>query len=299
MDITLKLDTKEYKDLTRYCELNKFVPEDIVKKSYLEGFMIEKYGLLGNTGGVQEKQVEIEVIREKRVEIPVEVIKEVVKIEYVEVPVEKVVTVEKPIEKLVEVIKEVPVDRVVEKIVEVTKEVPVEKVVIKEVVKEVPVEVVVTKTEYVSDDTQTNELLLKIQQLESDKQLFSTKTQELEKEVLKFSTITTEMENIFQNKMSKKDEELDELRRSLDEQLDRPPVEKIVEVVVEKEITDNSLKSKLDALQNTLAKVRQETLEKDKKIRELEQTIKDIQKFQDNKQAVYLKGSNLDDKLYK
>jgi glycine cleavage system protein P-like pyridoxal-binding family len=107
------------------------------------------------------------------------------------------------------------------------------------------------------------------------------------------------MENIFQNKMSKKDEELDELRRSLDEQLDRPPVEKIVEVVVEKEITDNSSKSKLDALQNTLAKVRQETLEKDKKIRELEQTIKDIQKFQDNKQAVYLKGSNLDDKLYK
>jgi hypothetical protein len=299
MNITLELDSKEYKDLTRYCELNKFVPEDIVKKSYLEGFMIEKYGLLGNTGGVQEKQVEIEVIREKRVEIPVEVIKEVVKIEYVEVPVEKIVTKEVTVEKLVEVIKEVPVDRVVEKIVEVTKEIPVEKVVIKEVVKEVPVEIVVTKTEYISDDTKTNELLLKIQQLESDKQLFSTKTQELEGEVLKFSTITTEMENIFQDKMSKKEQELDKLRQELDKQLDRPPVEKIVEVVVEKEITDNSLKSKLDALQNTLAKVRQETLEKDKKIRELEQTIQEIQKFQDNKQAVYLKGSNLDDKLYK
>ena len=299
MNITLELDSKEYKDLTRYCELNKFVPEDIVKKSYLEGFMIEKYGLLGNTGGVQEKQVEIEVIREKRVEIPVEVIKEVVKIEYVEVPVEKIVTKEITVEKLVEVIKEVPVDRVVEKIVEVTKEIPIEKVVIKEVVKEVPVEIVVTKTEYISDDTKTNELLLKIQQLESDKQLFSTKTQELEGEVQKFSTITTEMENIFQNKMSKKEQELDGLRQTLDELLDRPPVEKIVEVVVEKEITDNSSKSKLDALQNTLAKVRQETLEKDKKIRELEQTIQEIQKFQDNKQAVYLKGSNLDDKLYK
>ena len=299
MNITLELDSKEYKDLTRYCELNKFIPEDIVKKSYLEGFMIEKYGLLGNTGGVQEKQVEIEVIREKRVEIPVEVIKEIVKIEYVEVPVEKIVTKEVTVEKLVEVIKEVPVDRVVEKIVEVTKEIPVEKVVIKEVVKEVPVEIVVTKTEYISDDTKTNELLLKIQQLESDKQLFSTKTQELEGEVLKFSTKTTEMENIFQDKMSKKDEELDRLRQTLDELLDRPPVEKIVEVVVEKEITDNSLNSKLDALQNTLTKVRQETLEKDKKIRELEQTIQEIQKFQDNKQAVYLKGSNLDDKLYK
>jgi hypothetical protein len=273
MDITLELDSKQYKDLTRYCELNKFVPEDIVKKSYLEGFTIEKYGLLSGTGGVQEKEVVKEVIVEKRVEIPVEVIKEVVKIEYVEVPVEK--------------------------IVEVTKEIPVEKVVIKEVVKEVPVEIVVTKTEYISDDTKTNELLLKIQQLESDKQLFSTKTQELDGQVQKFSTKTTEMENIFQDKMSKKERELDGLRQTLDELLDRPPVEKIVEVVVEKEITDNSLKSKQDALQNTLAKVRQETLEKDKKIRELEQTIQEIQKFQDNKQAVYLKGSNLDDKLYK
>ena len=243
MNITLELDSKQYKDLTRYCELNKFVPEDIVKKSYLEGFTIEKYGLLSKTGGEQEKRVEIEVIREKRVEIPVEVIKEVVKIEYVEVPVEK------------------------------------------EVVKEIPVEVVVTKIEYICDNTQENELLLKIQQLESEGREFSTKT--------------TEMENIFQDKMSKKEQELDELRQELDKQLDRPPVEKIVEVVVEKESTNNSLKPKLDALQTTLAKVRQETLEKDKKIRELEQTIQEIQKFQDNKQAVYLKGSNLDDKLYK
>jgi hypothetical protein len=298
MNLTIELDSKQYKDLTRYCELNKFVPEDIVKKSYLEGFMIEKYGLL-NSGEVQEKQVVKEVIVEKRVEIPVEVIREVVNIEYVEVPVEKIVTKEVTVEKLVEVIKEVPVERVVEKIVEVTKEIPIEKVVIKEVVKEVPIEVVVTKIEYISDNTQTNELLLKIQQLESDKQLFSTKTQELEGQVQKFSTKTTEMENIFQDKMSKKEQELDRLRQELDKQLDIPPVEKIVEVVVEKEITDNSLKSKLDALQNTLSKVRQETLEKDKKIRELEQTIQEIQKFQDNKQAVYLKGSNLDDKLYK
>jgi hypothetical protein len=206
-------------------------------------------------------------------------------VKYVEVPVEiiKEVEIVKHVDR--EVIKEVPIEIIKEKVLNV--------------IQEVPVEVVVTKTEYISDDTKTNELLLKIQQLESDKQLFSTKTQELEGQVQKFSTITTEMENIFQDKMSKKDEELDGLRQTLDELLDRPPVEKIVEVVVEKEITDNSLKSKLDALQNTLAKVRQETLEKDKKIRELEQTIQEIQKFQDNKQAVYLKGSNLDDKLYK
>jgi hypothetical protein len=278
MNLTLELDSNQYKDLTRYCELNKFIPEEIAKKSYLEGFMIEKYGLLGNTGGVQEKQVEIEVIREKRVEIPVEVIKEVVKVEYVEVPIEKIVTVEKPVEKLVEVIKEVPV--------EVIKEVQVEKIV--EVIKEVPVEKIVT----IYDNSSENELLLKIQQLEQE---FSTKTTEIGIIKQEFSTITTENENIFHDKMSKKDEELDELRRTLDEHLAKPPVE----VVVEKETTDNSSKSKLDALQNTLAKVRQETLEKDKKIKELEQTIQEIQNFQENKQAVYLKGSNLDDKLYK
>jgi hypothetical protein len=293
MEIKIDLTTNEQKDLKSYCKLNELDETEIVKKSYLEGFKIEKYGLLGNTGGVQEKQVVKEVIIEKRVEIPVEVIKEVVKIEYVEVPVDRVV------EKIVEITKEVPVDRVVEKIVEVIKEVPVEKVVIKEVIKEIPIETVVTKTEYVSDDSQINELLLKIQQMESDKQLFSTKTQELEEQVQIFSTKTTEMENIFQNKMSKKEQELDRLRQELDKQLDRPPVEKIVEVVVEKEITDNSLKPKMDALQNTVQKLKLDNIEKDKKIKELESAITDIQKFQENKPAVYLKGSNLDNKLYK
>jgi len=233
MNVTLNLNPKEYQDLIKYCEINELTIDDIVKKSYLEGFMIEKYGLLGGAGGTKEVEVIKEVI--KYVEVPVVEEKEVIKIEYVEV------------EKIVEVIKEVPV-------------------------------------------TQENELLLKIQQLESDKQLFSTKLDECNGEVQKFSTKTTEMENIFQNKMSKKEQELDK-------QLDRPPVEKIVEVVVEKESTDNSLKPKLDALQTTLAKVRQETLEKDKKIRELEQTIQEIQKLQENKQAIYFNGSNLNNKL--
>jgi len=259
---TIVLTKDELKDLESYCALNKFNVDEIIKSSFKQGFSIEKYGLLENMGGIQEKRVEIEVIREKRVEIPVEVIKEVVKIEYVEVPVEK--------------------------IVEVIKEVIVEKEVIKEIIKEVPVEKIVT----IYDNSSENELLLKIQQLEQE---FSTKTTEIGIIRQEFSTITTENENIFHYKMSKKDEELDELRRTLDEHLAKPPVE----VVVEKETTDNLSKSKLDALQNTLAKVRQETLEKDKKIKELEQTIQEIQKFQENKQAVYLKGSNLDDKLYK
>jgi hypothetical protein len=293
MNITLELNSNQYKDLTRYCGLNKFIPEEIAKKSYLEGFTIEKYGLLGKThnngeknlktGEIQEKRVEIEVIREKRVEIPVEVIKEVIKIEYVEIPVEK--RVEVPVEKIVERIINVTDDTKINELLLKIQQLENRPIEIVEVVKEVPVDRVVEKIIYTTDNIQINELGEKIAKLENERQLFSTKT--------------TEMENIFHNKMSKKDEELDKLRRTLDEHLSKPPVEKIVELVVEKEITDNSLKSKLDALQNTLTKVRQETLEKDKKIKELELTIQEIQKFQENKQAVYLKGSNLDDKLYK
>ena len=181
----------------------------------------------------------------------------------VEKEVEKIVEVikEVEVEKIVEVIKEVPVEKIVEVVKEVVVEKPVEKVVVKEIVKEVPVEKIVT----IYDKSDDSELLSKIQQLE--------------------------------NGMSKKQEELNELRHSLDELLDKPPVEKIVEVVVEKEIPDNSLKPKLDALQTTLAKVRQETLEKDEKIKELENTIQELKKTQENRQAVYLKGSNLNNKL--
>jgi predicted RNase H-like nuclease (RuvC/YqgF family) len=81
--------------VSEYCKLNSIEDVDgFVKKCFDTGFNIEKYGLLGKTlnedekhlktGIIGEKQVEIEVIREIRVEIPVEVIKEV--------PVEKIVT---------------------------------------------------------------------------------------------------------------------------------------------------------------------------------------------------------------
>ena len=156
MEIKIDLTTNEQKDLRGYCKLNKLDETEIVKKSYLEGFQIEKYGLLSKTGGEQEK----------RVEIPIEVIKEVVKIEYVEV------------------------------------------------IKEIPIEKIVIKTEYVSDTTQINELLLKIQQLEN-----------------------------------------------------KPPevIETIKEVVVEKEITDNSFKPKMDALQITVQKLKLDILKRIRK----------------------------------
>jgi hypothetical protein len=200
--------------------------------------------------------VEKEVIVEKRVEIPVEVIKEVIKIEYIEV--------EKPVEKIVEIIKEVPIERVIENIVEIVKEIPVEKVVLKEVIKEVVVEKVVR----VSDDTQVNELLLKIEELENK----PPKVLEVIREV--------PVEKIV-------------------EIIKEVQVEVIKEVVVEKESTDIGLKSKLDAIQNTVQKLKLDNIEKDKKIKEYEKTIEDIQKFQTDRKAAFLKGSNLDDTLYK
>jgi len=277
----LVLTKEELADLQTFCKLNKLEIDDVIASAFRQGYRIEKYGLLGTSGVAQEKIIEKEVIVEKRIEVPVEVIIEKPIIQYVEV------------EK--EIIKEIPVDRVVEKIVEVTKEIPVEKVVIKEVIKEIPIEKVVEKEIFITDDNQVNELLFKIQQLESDKQIFSTKTQELEEEVRKFSTITTENENIFHYKMSKKDEELDELRHSLDILRQTPPVEKIVEVVVEKPVDD----SKSQKLQETLAKLRQDILDKDKKISDLELKISELMGLQQEKKALYLKGSNLDDKLYK
>ena len=241
---TYNIKIKNVKEVYDYCLLNKILDiDDFINKCFKKGFHIEKYGLLGETlnegenslktGGIQEKQVEIEVIREKRVEVPVEVIKEV--------------------EKIVEVIKEVPV--------EIIKEIPVEKVVVQEVIKEVPVEKVVEKIIKVSDDTQINELLLKIQQLE--------------------------------NQMSNKDKNLDELRHNLDELLAKPPVEveKIVEVIVEKP------NEKTIMLQDTLTKLRKELTDKNGKITELEGTIKNLEQLNKNQGAVYMKGSNLTQNL--
>jgi hypothetical protein len=255
MEYKLNISSTENKDLISYCNLNDLRISEVIKKSYLEGFNIERYGLL-NTGGIREKQVEKEVIVEKRVEIPVEVIKEVVKIEYVEV------------EKPIEVIKEVTVDRIVEKVVEVIKEVSVEKIV------------------YVTDQEEMNsKIFQKEQEFEEQRQIFSTKTQELENN---FHNEKKELLLKIQQ-LETKGPEVKEIIRE---------VEVIKEIVIEKE-GDSSLKPKLEALQSTVQKLKQDNIEKDKKIREYEQTIQDIQKFQEEKKAMFLRGSNLDDKLYK
>jgi DNA repair exonuclease SbcCD ATPase subunit len=186
--------------VSAFCESQEI--KDIDNFIYLcfkQGFDIKKYGFLGKTDNEEEKRVEIEVIREKRVEVPVEVIKEV--------------------EKIVEVIKEIPV----------------------EVIKEV--EKIVTKIEYISDKTTENELLLKIQQLEEE--------------------------------ISKKDNELDELKQKLDDP-----------------VTNN----KLNMLQETLQNLRNELQQKNEQIRELEKINRDFLNGNQN-QAYLLKGSNLNRKL--
>ena len=98
------------------------------------------------------------------------------------------------------------------------------------------------------------------------------------------------MENIFQDKKN-------ELLLKIQQLESKEP--EVREVVVEKETTDNSWKPKLEALQNTVQKLKQDNIDKDKKIKEYEKTIEDIQKFNNDKKALFLKGSNLDDKLYR
>ena len=249
MDVKLKLSNAEHKDLVDYCNLNDLLISSVVKDSFTAGYNIEKYGLLNTDQEVKEVEVIKEVTKYIEVEKPVEVIKEVI------------------IEKTVEVIKEVPVERIVEKIVEVIKEVPVEKVVIQEIIREIPVEVVVTKTEYISDNTQINELLLKIQQLEDT----PPRIVEVIKEVPVDRVVIQEK-----------------------------PVEVIIEKEVirevEKTVVDNS---KSQMLQETLQKIRGEGIEKDKRIKELEKQIDDIKQMDVQRGAVYLRGSNLNDTLYK
>jgi predicted RNase H-like nuclease (RuvC/YqgF family) len=211
----LKLNKQIVDGVNLYCSKNNIDNlEEFIYQCFKQGYDIKKYGLLGEplnegekhlkTSGIEEKWAEKEVIVEKRVEIPVEVIKEVI--------VEK------------EIIKEV------EKIVEV------------------PVEKVVTKIEYISDKTTEDELGGKIAELI--------------------------------NEMSKKDEELNELRHNLD--------------IFKQKLDQNDSGEKLKMLSETLQKLRKELTEKNKKIEELE---KINQRPKDAVNAIFMKGSNLKDLL--
>jgi hypothetical protein len=262
-----KIFNKEImQSVSAFCESQEIKDVDnFIYLCFKQGFDIKRYGLLEKTLNDGEKDLIKEVIVEKLVEIPVEVIKEVEKI--VEVIKEVSVEVIKEIEKIVEV----PIDRIVEKIVEVTKEIPVEKVVIQEVIKEVPVDRVIEKKIYITDDSQVKELGEKITTLEGE--------------------------------MSKKDKELNELRQTLDKLLVKPPVEIIKEVekivtnveYIRDENTENQLNEKLKLLQETLQNLRGDLQQKNEKIKELEKINREL--LNGPNQGYLLRGSNLNRKV--
>jgi hypothetical protein len=259
---TINLSPKQVRDVEQYCKLNNI--EDIstfFQTCFIRGYEIEKFGLLNG----DEKIIEKEVIVEKRVEIPVEVIIEKPIIEYVEVEKEiiKEIPREVIVEKIVEVTKEIPVEKVVERTVEIVKEIPVDRVVIQEVIKEVPVEKIVTKTEYITDDSKVTEL---VEELERVRNLTPTT---VEIEVIKEVEVPIEV---------------------IKEVTLEVPVEVIKEVVVEKTTTDTS---KQKALEETIQKLRGELQLKNKEIQDLNNTIKEIQTSGGGLRGVLLDGSNL------
>lgn len=262
---TINLSRKQLKDVEEFCKLNKIDDvEGFLLKCFIEGYEIEKYGLLSETGKVHEK----EVIVEKRIEVPVEVIVEKTVIEYVEV--EKEVIKEIPIEKTIEIIKEVPIEKVVEKPVEIIKEIPVEKIVIQEIIKEVPVEKIVTRTEYITDETKIRELVDELEHLRNIPPTI------VEKEIIKEIIQEVPIEKIV--------EVIKEVRVEV-------PVEIIKEIptVVEKTTVDLS---KQKALEETIQKLRGELQLKNKEIENLNNTISEIQ-TSGGVRGVLLDGSNL------
>lgn len=221
-----KINQTYLNDISDYCRLNNIGDVDLfINQCLKQGFDVKKYGLLGVNND--------------------EVIKEVI--------------VEKEVEKIVEVIKEV------EKIVEIPIEVKVIEYVDREIIKEIPVEKIVTKIEYISDKTNENELLLKIQQLELE--------------------------------MFKKDENLDDVRRSLDEHLDKPPVEIIKEVEIIREVEVDKNGDKIKMLSETLMKLRGQLTEKDGEINKLKKINNELEDSLRIKNAVYMKGSRLNENL--
>jgi hypothetical protein len=178
-----------------------------------------------------------------------------------------------------------------------------EKEVIKEVIKYIEVPVVeereVVKIEYV----EIEKIIEKIVEVPVDriieviKEIPSPPTEikvieYVDREIIK-EVFVSNIDNIY----DKPEPEIREvIVEKIVEKIVEVPVEVIKEVIVEKE-TGGVDKSKLDALQATVQKIRADNLEKDRLIKEYEKTIQDIQKFQENKQAVYLSGSNLNKKL--
>lgn len=114
----------------------------------------------------------------------------------------------------------------------------------------------------------------------------------IEKEVIKEVIVEVPVEKIIDKTDYNEKESLLKRIKEL-ESIQPQIIEK--EIVVEK-VSDNGLTSKLELLQNTLLKLKQDNNEKDRKIKEYEKIIEDLKILQD-KRAIYLKGSNLGETL--
>ncbi len=134
----------------------------------------------------------------------------------------------------------------------------------------------------------------KIQELE---QTIFQLNDDLESERQEFSTKTEKMSKIFQDEMSNKDENLDELRHNLDVMLDELAKEKEKNNVVETPVEVNTDNSKQKMLESTLQNLRKELSQKNQTIDELVQKNKLLESQLNNKNAVYLKGSNLNERI--
>ena len=91
------------------------------------------------------------------------------------------------------------------------------------------------------------------------------------------------MENIFQN-------EKNELLLKIQQLEERKPE------IIEKVVGDET---KQRMLEQTLQILRTENFSKDKKIKELEEIVSDCRKYEQKIGAVYLRGTNLDETLFK
>ena len=281
----IQLTTNQFKSVQEFCKLNKIENiDEFITKCFTSGFNIEKYGLL-NSGVKNEKLVEKEVIVEKRVEVPVEVIKEVVKVEYIEV--------EKPVEKIVEVIKEVvkieyvevPVEVVkyVETPVEIIKEIEVIQYVDREVIKEVPVEIIkekivniiqevpVEKIVYIYDKKEEDVVTNIVNNCDKMEEIIFQKEQEILEINQKFSTKMEEQSNNFQKEKN----------------------ELLLKIQQFENQEGQGNKEKM--LQQTLVNLKKELTLSSEKIKEIE-TINEQLKTQQPIGAVYMKSSNLNEK---
>jgi hypothetical protein len=172
----IQLSKDEYKDLVSYCELNNLIIDDVVQKSFLEGFRIEKYGLLNSKDRIIEKEIIKEVPVEKIVEIIKEIPSEPEKIEvikYVDREVIKEVIVEKLINNDLEMpAKEIIIEKEIP--VEIIKEVIVEKIIEKEVPVEVIKEIII--------ENNNDDLKLKLEAIQQT--LMKLKQDNIEKDTL-------------------------------------------------------------------------------------------------------------------